>query len=275
MFLRRYCYHVDMEKHVSFIAGRLRLWLQNPWPFAALMGSALLYVTFLVSGLAEDVLDNESIVRIDGWLVHWLAARRTPLGISLFEGVSFVGNWEVALLIAVIAVVFLWNRRRRSALALALACGGSELTVYFGKAGFGRPRPPAVLSAVTELDASFPSGHANISVVLYALGFYLLFRFTRSPRLKRLFLVLACLFPLLIGFSRLYLGAHYLSDVLAGWGVGLWWSILAVGIPGFVRRRNVARGQTFPCQHKISQDAAERICGLYWIAQVRRAAQLL
>jgi undecaprenyl-diphosphatase len=141
-----------------------------------------------------------------------------------------------------IAVVFLWNRRRRSALALALACVGSELTVYFGKAGFGRPRPPAVLSAITELDASFPSGHANISIALYALGFYLLSRLTRSLRLKRLFLALAFVIPLLIGFSRLYLGAHYLSYVLAGWGVGLWWSILAIGVPGFVRRRSVARG---------------------------------
>ncbi|MHB8070547.1 MAG: phosphatase PAP2 family protein [Candidatus Cryosericum sp.] len=230
-----------MKRRASFLVNRIRLWLQSPWPFAAFMGAALLYTTFVVSGLADDVLDNESIVRADGWLVHWLAARRTPLGISLFEGVSFVGNWEVAALVALVAILVLWNRRRRSALALALACLGSEATIYFGKAGFGRPRPPAVLSAVTELDASFPSGHANISVALYALGFYLLFRVVRSPRLKHLCLVLACLFPLLIGFSRLYLGAHYLSDVLAGWGVGLWWSILAVGIPGFVRRWSVTR----------------------------------
>ncbi len=231
-----------MGKHVSFIASRMRLWLQHPWPFAVLMGSALLYTTFLVSGLAEDVLDNETIVRVDGWLVHWLASHRTPVGISLFEGVSFLGNWEVATVIIIVTVIILWTRRRQSALALALACAGSEATVYLGKAGFGRPRPPAVLSAVAELDASFPSGHANISVALYALGFYLLFRLVRSPRLKRLCLVLACLFPLLIGFSRLYLGAHYLSDVLAGWGVGLWWSILAIGVPGFVRRRSAGRG---------------------------------
>jgi undecaprenyl-diphosphatase len=96
---------------------------------------------------------------------------------------------------------------------------------------------------VTELDGSFPSGHANISVALYALGFYLLFRATRSPRLRRLWLALAFLFPLLISFSRLYLGAHYLSDVLAGWGIGLWWSILVLGVPGFVRRRRGMKRQ--------------------------------
>jgi membrane-associated phospholipid phosphatase len=240
MFSRLFCYHDCMRKQVSFLASRARLWLQNPVPFAVLVGAALLYVGALVSGLAENVLDNDSIVRVDGWLVHWLAAHRTPFGIGFFDAVSFVGNWEVATLVVVAAVIFLWNRRRRTALAIALACAGSELVVYFGKAGFGRPRPPAVFSVVTELDGSFPSGHANISVALYALGFYLLFRATRSPRLKRLWLALAFLFPLLIGFSRLYLGAHYLSDVLAGWSIGLWWSILVVGVPGFVRRRRAA-----------------------------------
>lgn len=243
MFSRLFCYDVCMRKQASFIVNRARQWLENPWSFSALVGVALLYVAALASGLAESVLDNESIVRVDGWLVHWLSAHRTPFGIGFFEAVSFVGNWEVATLVVVAAVLFLWNRRRPTAIMLALACAGSELVVYFGKAGFGRPRPPAILSVVTELDGSFPSGHANISVALYALGFYLLFRATRSPSLKRLCLALAFLFPLLIGFSRLYLGAHYLSDVLAGWGVGLWWSILVLGVPGFTRRRRAAKHQ--------------------------------
>jgi len=232
-----------MRKQASFIVHRAHLWLENPWPFAALIGAALLYVAALASGLAEDVLDNDSIVRVDGWLVHWLAVHRTPVGISFFTTVSFVGNWQVAIIVLVVAVIFLWNRRRRAAMTLALTCAGSELVVYLGKAGFGRPRPPAVLSVVTELDASFPSGHANISVALYALSFYLLFRATRSQRLKQLWLVLAALFPLMIGFSRLYLGAHYLSDVLAGWSIGIWWAIFALGVFGFTRRRRAAQRQ--------------------------------
>jgi len=242
MLLRLFCYHDCMRKQVSFLASRTRLWLQNPVPFAVLVGAALLYVGALVSGLAEDVLDSDSIVLADGWLVHWLAAHRTPVGIGFFDAVSFLGNRQAAVVL-IVAVVLLWNRRRRSALAMIVATTGSQIVVSLGKAGFGRPRPPAVLAAVTPLDASFPSGHSSISVALYALGFYLLFRSTRSPRLKRLWLALAFLFPLLIGFSRLYLGAHYLSDVLAGWGVGLWWSVLAMGVPGFARRRRTAKRQ--------------------------------
>jgi undecaprenyl-diphosphatase len=230
-----------MRKQVSFLASRARLWLQNPVAFAVLVGAALVYVGALVSGLAEDVLDSDSIVLADSWLAHWLAAHRTSVGIGVFNAITFLGNWEVVIVVLVAAVVFLWNRRRRSALAMIVAATGSQIVVSLGKVGFGRPRPPAVLAVITPLDASFPSGHSSISVALYALGFYLLFRSARSPRLKRLWLALAFLFPLLIGFSRLYLGAHYLSDVLGGWGVGLWWSILVVGVPDFRSRPNTAK----------------------------------
>jgi len=238
-----FCYHVCMRKQVSFLASRTRLWLQNPVPFAVLVGAALLYIAALASGLAEDVLDTESIVLADGWLVHWLAAHRTPAGIGLFETVTFVGNWQVVLIVLIGAVIVLWNRRRVSALSILVATAGSQLVVSLGKAGFGRPRPPAVLAVLTPLDASFPSGHASVSVALYTLGSYLLFRATCSPRLKKLCLALALLIPLLIGFSRLYLGAHYLSDVLAGWSIGLWWSILVMGVPAFSRRRRDATRQ--------------------------------
>ena len=98
-----------------------------------------------------------------------------------------------------------------------------------------------MLSVVTGLGASFPSGHAAISVALYALGFSVLSRVARSIQVKGLCLALACLFPLLIGFSRLYLGAHYLSDVLAGWGVGTWCSILVLGLPEVLRRRRATQ----------------------------------
>jgi len=116
----------------------MRLWLRNPWAFAILAGSALLYVTFLISGLTEDVLDAERIVAIDGWLVRWLAGHRTPLGISVFNWITLAGNWQVVLAGLAVAVAGFWKGHRRSALALTMACAGSGLAVFLGKAGFGR-----------------------------------------------------------------------------------------------------------------------------------------
>ena len=244
------CYHGHMREHVTFLVGRTRLWLQNPVPFALLVGAALLYVAALLSGLAEAVLESDSIVLADEWLAYWLAAHRTPTGIGFFHAVSFLGNWQVVVPTMIVAVVLLWNSRRRSAVVMLIATIGAQAVVWLGKAGFGRPRPPAVLAVITPLNASFPSGHASISVALYALGFYLLFRATRSARLKTLWLTLAVLFPLMIGFSRLYLGAHYLSDVLAGWGVGLWWSLVAMGVTGFTRRRWAVRDQRIDAESR-------------------------
>lgn len=235
---------MDLQSHTH--AHRIHERLEDPRSFVLFVSAALLYVAGLTSGLVEDVLDNETIVRIDGWLVHWLAAHRTPGGIRLFAGISFLGNWQLAVAVLALTVLLLWRRRRTAALTLLLACAGSEATVYLGKAGFGRPRPPAVLAVVQELDASFPSGHANISVALYALGGYLLLRATRSRKAKSLWLTLGCFLPLAIGFSRLYLGAHYLSDVLAGWAVGCWWSLLALGLFGYLRRRRTVSRATPP-----------------------------
>lgn len=235
---------MELQSHTH--AHRLHEKLENPRSFVLFVSAALLYVAGLTSGLVEDVLDNETIVRIDGWLVHWLAAHRTPGAIRLFAGISFLGNWQLAVAVLAVTALLLWRRRRTAAMTLLLACAGSEATVFLGKAGFGRPRPPAVLAVVQELDASFPSGHANISVALYALGCYLLFRAARSRKAKDLWLALGCVLPLAIGFSRLYLGAHYLSDVLAGWAVGCWWSLLALGLFGYLRRRRTVSHATPP-----------------------------
>ena len=245
---------MDQPNHTY--VHRLHEKLERPRFFVAFVSIALLYIAGLTSGLVEDVLDNETIVRVDGWLVHWLAAHRTPAGIRLFAGISLLGNWQVAVALLALAVLLLWKRRRTAAMTLALACAGSEATVFLGKAGFGRPRPPAVLAVVQELDASFPSGHANISVALYALGCYLLFRAARSRKAKRLWLALGCFLPLAIGFSRLYLGAHYLSDVLAGWAVGCWWSLLALGLFGYLRRRRTVSRAAQPAVATPPADSA-------------------
>jgi len=76
-------YYLFMRKQISFLTYRIHVWLEHPWPFAAFVGAALLYVAALASGITEEILDKESIVCIDGWLVQRLAAHRTSFGIEL------------------------------------------------------------------------------------------------------------------------------------------------------------------------------------------------
>jgi undecaprenyl-diphosphatase len=153
-------------------------------------------------------------------------ARRTNFGIKLFSLISYFGNWEfiVPATLIVVWLLFLKNKKKLI-VPFALTVIVGEIITFWGKIFFQRARP---LSAVLiETDFSFPSGHATIAVTFYGYLAYILIKSTRG-KYARLIVTGAILVMFLIGFSRLYLGVHYLSDVLAGYLVGL--LVLIIGI---------------------------------------------
>ncbi|MFS0710791.1 phosphatase PAP2 family protein [Brevundimonas phoenicis] len=149
------------------------------------------------------------------WWLHEAAADLTSLG-----GIS------VLTLFAVIAIGFLLIMGKRlSALMLVVGLAGGVALSEGLKALFERERPPEIYQAVETLNASFPSGHALLSTVFYlTLGVMLTRAFPRK-RLKAYVLGCAVVIALLIGLTRIYLGAHWASDVFAGWSVGAAWSM--------------------------------------------------
>ena len=106
---------------------------------------------------------------------------------------------------------------------------GEGLT-FFGKLVFQRERPDILLRAITENSFSFPSGHATTVVLFYGLLTYIFIRGSKSLKVRTAALSFLVVFIILVDFSRLYLGVHYLSDVIAGNLVGLATLILAIGI---------------------------------------------
>lgn len=149
------------------------------------------------------------------WWLQEAAADLTSLG-----GISVLG------LFAVIAITFLLIQRKRlSALLLVLGLAGGVALSEGLKALFERERPPAAFQAVETLNASFPSGHALLSTVFYlTLGVMLTRAFPRA-HLKAFVLGAAMTVALLIGLTRVYLGAHWASDVFAGWCAGAAWAM--------------------------------------------------
>jgi len=149
------------------------------------------------------------------WWLKEAAADLTSLG-----GISVLG------LFATIAVVFLVIQRKRlSAVLLVLGLIGGVLLSEGLKAAFERERPPIVFQAVETINASFPSGHALLSAVFYLSLGVMLTRAFPQRRFKAYVLGVAILITLLIGLTRIYLGAHWASDVLAGWSVGAAWAM--------------------------------------------------
>jgi undecaprenyl-diphosphatase len=127
------------------------------------------------------------------------------------------------VLVAVVGYLFLAGKRAAAWLVLVAVVGGVTLNTGL-KIGFGRPRPELVAPAAQVFTYSFPSGHAALSAVAYLTLGALLAQTHASSRFRVFFMSSGVLLTFLVGLSRIYLGVHYPTDVLAGWCVGLAWA---------------------------------------------------
>jgi undecaprenyl-diphosphatase len=149
-----------------------------------------------------------------------------PLGPRWLEEMArdftALGGVAVLSLITAASVGYLLLMRRRHAALLVLiaVCGGLALSTLF-KAGFDRPRPDLVAHLAHVYTASFPSGHSMLSAATYFTLGALLARMHREASVKVFLMAAAILITLLVGVSRVYLGVHWPSDVLAGWALGV------------------------------------------------------
>lgn len=150
-----------------------------------------------------------------------------------------LGGVSVLTLLTILAVgLLLAQRKWRRALFLVAAISGGAMLNAGLKIGFARPRPELVAHLVKVHDLSFPSGHAMNSAVVYLTLGVLLARAERGRRVKAYLLAGAVLLTLLVGCSRVYLGVHYPTDVLAGWTVGASWATLCWLVAEWWRQRH-------------------------------------
>jgi membrane-associated phospholipid phosphatase len=189
------------------------------------------------SSLAEDVATNERIVWFDSVVVNAIHANTNPTLIQLMIVTSLAGG-ELPVVITVgLAVYFIWRRRGYDLALLILAEGGAELLNTLLKFSFHRLRPLFTNPIVIPIGFSFPSGHAMGSMAFYGLIAYLLMRNTRRVAERILITLIFLLIVELIGFSRIYLGVHYPSDVLGGYIAGLGWLAFTISAVDIFRRR--------------------------------------
>lgn len=184
---------------------------------------------------------------IDREALRWVLDHRTTALTELFRTVTAFGSF-VAILAAVAIVAALLVGRRRADLAtvLLVSSAGTWLTVNGLKLLVRRPRPPEVLRLAHASGWSFPSGHAGNAAATY-LAIGVVAALVLPRRWERVAAV-ACgaVVTMLIGISRVYLGVHWLTDVLAGWFVGVAWlaTLLVVTTGRRVDRAGVHRPLT-------------------------------
>ena len=180
----------------------------------------------------------------DGVILDWMVEHRIDWLTTVFWVITTVGNTvSMFLLSAVVVVVLLRVRRKSDAVVVA----GSMLTGWglmnALKFAFARERPPTPERLVDIASHSFPSGHAMMSMVLATVAIAVMLR-SPDPWLHRpVLLTLPVVAALLIGFSRIYLGAHWTTDVLAGWVFGALWGLGWIYAVKLLSARNQSAGR--------------------------------
>lgn len=196
---------------------------------------ALLWITSALGGggasFDESVLramrtaDNPDVPVGPGWLA------------DAMQDVTALGGYAVLTLLTLGVAGYLAFRRRWGAAVLVIAAAAGGAAVSDGlKAVFARPRPEVVKKLDHVSTDSFPSGHAAASAAVYLTLAVVLARLSRRPVVRAYLLCCAVVLTGLVGVSRVFLGVHYPTDVLAGWAVGLAWALLCSLVAGWFRR---------------------------------------
>lgn len=232
------------------------------WPFdwigrhetsvlIALLMAMLAICAFLVLG---EVVEAGNTVRFDDWLIR--ALRRPddpaqPIGPAWLAEVgrdlTALGGVAFLALLTCAVTGFFCLRRMYGAMWLVLGSTfGGLLVSTLLKAGYNRPRPDLVPHLSMVFTSSFPSGHSMLSAIVFLTLGSLLGRFVHEWRLKAYFLVVSLTLTFLVGASRVYLGVHYPTDVLAGWTAGLAWALVCSLVARYLQRRGAVEHGAAP-----------------------------
>ncbi|MDP9201075.1 MAG: phosphatase PAP2 family protein [Gemmatimonadota bacterium] len=192
---------------------------------------------FLVAGLIVTAIGTAIFVTLashvrsgstqafDESVIRWMGAHHSPGLDTVMLEVTALGTGTVVMMVVAVAALFLvLTQHKYSALLLLVSTFGGIVLNGVLKLGFDRPRPSIFVPEVHTVSSSFPSGHAMSAAIVYATVAYLAARLHQRKWARWLVMTAALVLIALISFSRMYLGVHYPSDVIAGVAIGLGWA---------------------------------------------------
>ena len=179
-------------------------------------------IIFLILGYL--VKTNNDLI-IDTVIYNLISNIITDDLTNLIKFITFLGSATVVILITIIALIILKNKK----IGLFMALDLITITIfqYLLKAIFGRSRPIGI-NLIEESSYSFPSGHSLTAMAFYGFIIYLIYK--SKLKYKKVYMMLLSLLILLIGLSRVYLGVHYITDVLGGFTFSLFYLIIFINI---------------------------------------------
>ncbi|UYB36189.1 phosphatase PAP2 family protein [Arthrobacter koreensis] len=201
-----------------------------------------LLLALVAGGVYEAVAEEDGVAALDHPVLAAAKSMRSPgLDTALTWFTNLGGTVGLPLLAAVaVAMLCRWQRSWTPLILTASAAAGSLLMTVAGKALVGRSRPP-LSDAVPpyEYSDSFPSGHSLNSMVVAGTIAYLLVVYLGSRRARIITVLTGAVFVVAMGLSRVYLGHHWLTDVLVAWSLGLAWLAILITVHRLLRVRRL------------------------------------
>ncbi len=186
-----------------------------------------LFFIYIFFGILQDYIGNENIIQFDLRVLNLFAAFRHPKLNQQMLFITYLAKGEIITIGTIIAclILFLFKKRRFINTLLISVLGG-EILVWIIKNLINRPRPPLINSLVIESSHSFPSGHTFVTIAFYGLLAYFVIQSKKNKIFKIVTFISSLLLIVLVGISRIYLGAHWPSDVFASLAVGTAWLVI-------------------------------------------------
>ena len=214
--------------------------------------------TILFGKFAQTVMQG-STQSFDEAVLRWMARQHTPVMDAFMLEITSLGTGMVVLTIVGIAALFLaLTRHKYSALLLLVATGGGLVLNSALKSFFDRPRPQVFDWGTHAATSSFPSGHAMSAAIVYSTVAYLAARLHKQVWARWITLVVAAVIIVLICASRMYLGVHYPSDVIAGATIGLAWAAFCMATLEAVQRYSQRGAPEIQADEKPAPEAGAR-----------------
>jgi membrane-associated phospholipid phosphatase len=180
-----------------------------------------LLIIYLLAKLSGEVLEREAFA-FDQTILLWIHQFASPTFDRIMLTITELGNPDTVVVSAAITLaILLWRHYYQEAKIFLIDCFGGVILSYGLKIVFSKSRPNLWQSPIKETSFSYPSGHALGSTILYGFLAYILA--TRYPQLSLLIYAFAVLLIAAIGLSRLYLGVHWPTDIIAGYSIGFLW----------------------------------------------------
>ncbi len=203
-------------------------------------------MTFVLVAISDEVMQGRPLTVMDAEFSAWLQTTRTPLRLNVMRYVTWLGSTVVAATITTVVGIYLLLRRRRYWFAVfVLSVAGGAILNRILKGAFQRARPQLDDPVFTFTGYSFPSGHTLTATVVYGCLAALIVANTKDQTVRVVSILSASLVIALVAFSRIYLGAHYLTDVVGAIAEGLaWLSLCFTLVYSLWRPRNLHRHTT-------------------------------